>query len=167
MIPSIDDRLASVVRSLTEVILPHLPAEASLAQEQAQLCIGHLQILRAQIDQAPAYEREELADAVSVGIALVDGVAGFGAGYGAGYDGPMAALAAAINQAKAADPMSPSAVRDNCRALNRAVEALVAAVCASGNAATQARLSAIVIEHEHARVQKDRAWSAPFGFDTP
>ncbi|HMO68292.1 MAG TPA: hypothetical protein PKE25_06450, partial [Novosphingobium sp.] len=66
MIPSIDDRLASVVRALTEGILPHLPADASLAQEQVQLCIGHLQILRAQIDAAPAFEREELADAAAL-----------------------------------------------------------------------------------------------------
>ena len=48
MTPTIDDRLASIVRALTEVILPHLPPEASLAQEQAHLAIGHLQIIRAQ-----------------------------------------------------------------------------------------------------------------------
>ena len=48
------------MRALSEVILPHLPAEASLAQEQVHLCIGHLQIIRGQIDEAPAFERGEL-----------------------------------------------------------------------------------------------------------
>lgn len=158
MIPTIDDRLASVVRALTEVILPHLPAEASLAQEQAQLCIGHLQILRAQIDHAPAYEREELADAIAVARALADGISG--------YEAPLAALAETIDVAETTDTLSHTAVRENCQAVNRAIETLVAAVAASGNTGDQDRLSAIVIEHECTRAQKDRAWSAPFGFDT-
>src|SRR3546814_13248477 len=63
MTPSTDERIASIIRSLTEVILPHLPADASLAQEQAQLAIGHLQILRLQIDGIQDFEAEELADA--------------------------------------------------------------------------------------------------------
>ena len=62
MTPSTDERIASVIRSLTEVILPHLPADASLAQEQCQLAIGHLQILRLQIDGIQDFEAEELAD---------------------------------------------------------------------------------------------------------
>ena len=37
MTPNVDERIASVIRSLSEVILPHLPPEASLAQEQAHL----------------------------------------------------------------------------------------------------------------------------------
>lgn len=158
MIPSIDDRLASAVRALTEVILPHLPADASLAQEQAQLCIGHLQILRAQVDLAPAFEREELADTIDVGRALASAITG--------YAQPLEALAAAVQAAAATDLANAAEVRDNRRAVNQAIEALVAAVAASGNDADQARLSALVIEHENARVQKDRAWSAPFGFDT-
>src|SRR3546814_6190903 len=32
MTPSVDERFASVIRALTEVVLPHLPADASLAR---------------------------------------------------------------------------------------------------------------------------------------
>ena len=32
MRPTFDERLASIVRALSEVVLPHLPPEASLAQ---------------------------------------------------------------------------------------------------------------------------------------
>lgn len=158
MIPSIDDRLASVVRALTEVILPHLPPEASLAQEQAQLCIGQLQILRGQIDLAPAFEREELADTIATGRALADALAG--------YAPAAPALAAALEAASAADTMNAAAVRDYRRAVSQAIEALVTTVSASGNATDQAKLTDLVLEHEHARTQKDRAWFAPFGFDT-
>jgi hypothetical protein len=152
MIPSIDDRLASIVRALTEVILPHLPPEASLAQEQAHLCIGHLQILRSQIDAAPSFEREELADAVALGRSLVERLTG--------CDGARAALAAAIDTADGSD------CRGQRIAVNEAIEALVAAVTAGSNAGDQALLASLVIEHEQVRVGKDRLWCAPFGFDT-
>ena len=70
MTPNIDERLASIIRALTEVVLPHLPPEASLAQEQVHLAVGHLQILRAQLDDIPAYELEELEDGVALAKAL-------------------------------------------------------------------------------------------------
>jgi len=158
MIPSIDDRLASVVRALTEVILPHLPPEASLAREQAHLSIGHLQILRAQIDAAPAFEREELADAVALARTLGEAMTG--------HDTPRAALAAAAGKAEAVDSANGGQVREQCLAVNQAIEALIAAVSANGNAADQARMTALVIGHEQARAHKDRVWCAPFGFDT-
>jgi hypothetical protein len=155
MIPNVDDRLASVVRALTEVILPHLPAEASLAQEQAHLAIGHLQILRAQIDAVPGFERGELDDAVALAAALGSGVSG-----GAATHAALAGLAAA---ARAADG---GAVRGQYHAVCQAVEALVRAVASDGDAAGKAALSRIVLEHEAVRAQKDREWFAPFGFDT-
>ncbi|HMP55102.1 MAG TPA: hypothetical protein PKD92_00825 [Novosphingobium sp.] len=152
MIPSIDDRLASVVRALSEVILPHLPADASLAQEQVQLCIGHLQILRAQIDAAPAFEREELADAAALAAALDKEIAG--------CEGERTALAAAVAGADGSDP------RGQRQAIHRAIEGLVGAVSAAGEAGDQAALSRPIIDHEQARARKGRAWGAPFGFDT-
>ena len=158
MIPSIDDRLASVVRALTEVILPHLPPEASLAKEQAQLCIGHLQILRAQIDAAPAFEREELADAITLARALSTTTTG--------HEKARIAMAAALDRAGAVDGHNAAEVREHCHAVNQASEALIAAVSAHGDAAEMANLTALVIGHEQSRVQKDRLWCAPFGFDT-
>src|SRR3546814_11904766 len=76
MTPSVDERFASVIRALTEVVLPHLPADASLAQEQVHLSVGHLQILRAQFDETPAFEREELGDAIVLAGALTDAIEG-------------------------------------------------------------------------------------------
>lgn len=155
MIPNVDDRLASVIRALTEVILPHLPPEASLAQEQAHLAIGHLQILRAQIDAVPAFERGELDDAVALAAELGSGVSG-----GEATRAALAGLAAAAQAADGSD------VRGHYHAACQAVEALIRAVANDGDAAGQAALSRIVLKHEAVRAQKDREWFAPFGFDT-
>ncbi len=154
MNPSVDERLASIVRSLTEVILPHLPPEASLAQEQAHLAIGHIQILRSQLDAAPAFEREELADAIAIGTALTDAVSG-----GPVTAGAAKALADAMANADDSEPRAP------CKAINDAIEKLVMAAAADGDPAGVAALNRIILDCEHARAQKDRKWFAPFGFD--
>lgn len=149
MTPTIDERLASVVRSLTEVVLPHLPADASLAQEQVQLAVGHLQILRAQLDALPAFEQEELADTKAIGTALAQAIPGAEA----------TALSAAINAADGSD------TRAQHQAINNAIEALVAAAFAAGDDAREAA-QRIILKMENPRVQKDRKWLLPFGFDT-
>jgi hypothetical protein len=146
--PNVDERLASLIRSLGQVVLPHLPPEASLAQEQVHLALGHLQILRAQIDAAPAFEAEEAADAAAHARALAD-LGGPGA----------AALLAALAAGTTGHP------RDRVTALHDAMDHYIAAAWTDGDTAHQAAVSALVLAYENVRVQKDRAWCAPFGFD--
>jgi hypothetical protein len=151
--PNTDERLASIVRALTEVVLPHLPPEATLAQEQVHLAIGHLQILRSHLDAIPAFEREELEDTKALAFALADVLGG------ARIRDAQAALQTAV--ATAGDN-----VRGGVKTINLAIEVLVQAVSAEGNDAAKSALSKIILKYEHARVQKDRRWFLPFGFDT-
>lgn len=155
MTPTVDERLASVVRSLTEVVLPHLPPEASLAQEQVHLAIGHLQILRGQLDAAPGFERGEWEDALAVARAL-----------GEGMTGGQATLDAAAALAMAADAADGSDCREQTAAIHRAIDRLVEAVSRDGSPDAREQLPAIILRHEAARVAKDRRWFLPFGFDS-
>lgn len=154
MTPNVDERIASVIRSLSEVILPHLPPEASLAQEQAHLCIGHLQILRAQIDKVPAFEREELDDALGVARELSTKVTG--------AEHTKAAVTA-INSAVAASDGSD--VRGERKRVLQAIDTLVKAVSTDGSPEGKSAASRLILQHEAARSLKDRQWFAPFGFD--
>ena len=160
MSPNVDERIASIVRALSEVILPHLPPEASLAQEQVHLCIGHLQILRAQIDDVPAFERGELDDALALAAELSGGVTG-------GSDTGAALSALSRAAAKACDEnLPPAQVRAIRREVLDAVDALVKAAAIDGTTAGRSFLTSAILRHEHARTLKDRQWFAPFGFDT-
>ncbi len=148
MTPNIDERLASLIRSLGQVVLPHLPPEASLAQEQVHLALGHLQILRAQIDSAPAFEAEEAAGAAGHARALAD------------LGGPGApALAATLADGATDHP------RERVTALHDAIDHYIAAAWTDGDSAHRAAVTELVLAYEDVRVQKDRAWCAPFGFD--
>ncbi|MES2492561.1 MAG: hypothetical protein V4579_04675 [Pseudomonadota bacterium] len=149
MSPTIDERLASLIRSLSQVVLPHLPADASLAQEQVHLALGHLQILRAQIDPAAAFEAEEAADAARHGNAL------------ATLGGPGAALLA--DAVAAAQDLG---ARERVRTIHAAIDRFIRDSWAADDAGLRSAVSAAVLGHERDRVQKDRQWCAPFGFDS-
>jgi hypothetical protein len=152
MTPSIDERLASVIRALTDVILPSLTPEAALAAEQAHLSIGQLQIIRAQIDAAPAFEAEELEDARSLAAALAGSISG----------GPATAAAlAGIGSALA----GTGSVREARTAINGSVAVLVRAVATDGDKGMRERLSETIVALQQPRIAKDRQWFAPFGFD--
>jgi hypothetical protein len=156
MNPSTDERIASVIRALSEVILPHLPPEASLAQEQTHLAIGQLQILRMQLDAIPAFEREELEDAKAIGAALANVLVG-----GKATDTALAELRTALTGADGTD------VRGQTNAINLAIDLLVRAVSSDGGDEAKAKLSEIILKYENVRAQKDRLWFMSFGFDNP
>lgn len=154
MTPNTDERIASVIRSLTEVILPHLPPEASLAQEQVQLAIGHLQILRLQLDSVPGFEAEELSDTRKLAGELLATIVG-----GAETESALAAIRAALHD-------GGTDVRAGLTAVNLAIEKLVQAVSVDGGADAKQHLFGVILDHEGARVEKDRRWFLPYGFDT-
>ncbi len=141
MIPSVDERLASVIRALTDVVLPSLPPEAGLAQEQVHLCLGQLQILQAQIDGSLAFEAEELADAAALARELTDDES----------------LATALSGAEAA--RDPAVIRAARIDLHEATATLIA------RRGSDPSLARTIIAAEKKRVVKERAWFAPFGFD--
>ena len=152
MIPSIDDRLASVVRALTDIVLPALPPEASLAIEQTQLSIGQLQIIGAQLPAAPAYEQEEADDARALALALLEQGDG-----GVRTTEALTALRCAID--------GKGTTRDARVAIHEAIDRLVRAVSADGADAFRAALGKTIVEMQTVRSMKDRRWFAAMGFD--
>jgi len=152
MIPSIDDRLASVARALTDIVLPALPPEAGLAIEQTQLAIGQLQIIGAQLPTAGVYEQEEADDARALGLRLLEN--------GAGGPRTKAALAG-LGEAVALK----SGARETRIAIHEAIDGLVRQAAADGDPDFRAALGRIIVPHQQTRTMKDRKWFTPMGFD--
>ena len=119
------------------------------------MCIGHLQILRAQIDQIPAFEQEERDDAVALARKLIGAT-----------DGGAMTRAAIEKLRRAADAAGLGDVRNDRKAVLEAVDTLVKAVAQDGLPEAKAQLTDIILLHEADRTLKDRRWFAPFGFDT-
>ena len=56
MLPSIDLRLKNIIKAVQDVIVPALPADEKLAQEQCRLIVGHVSMLKDQWKNAVRYE---------------------------------------------------------------------------------------------------------------
>jgi hypothetical protein len=156
MNPSIDDRLASIIRSLTDIVMPGLAEDAGLAREQLHLTIGHLNILRAHIEGAPAFESCELEDAIK----LATGLAAVAHG-GRNTEAAKTAVQLALAQSRDVEH-----ARETRRRINAATDQLVHALGLDGSAACRAHVPGVLIPLQADRALKDRRWFALMGFDS-
>lgn len=66
MTPSIDIRIATIVRAMEDVVAPAIDPGNSLAREQAALVVGQVRLIAAQWSRSEDYARVCLADRKSV-----------------------------------------------------------------------------------------------------
>ncbi|MCB2049995.1 MAG: hypothetical protein KDE63_01065 [Novosphingobium sp.] len=151
MTPSIDIRLASMIRSMQDVIVPAIDPSNSLACEQASLMIGHLNLLEQHWRRIFPYAQVCLDDLCTCASTLEpDG-------------GPRTQGAAVdLDTAIARDATDPEKKYQDCA---RALEALVRAAAEDGTPAFQHQLESEVLAFSQRQVIRDRAWFAQSGFD--
>ncbi|MGE0487094.1 MAG: hypothetical protein AB7Q81_23280 [Gammaproteobacteria bacterium] len=147
MKPSIELRLRTMMRAMSEVIVPAIDADNSLAREQAQLMFGHLNALLRHHTLELRVDAHEDAAARELARALLD-AGGGGARTMAARDALTAALAGA-----------------DADALAHALERLVIAAGADGEPALHAASARLVLDHARRQNRLGRAWFKPMGFD--
>ena len=157
MIPSIDDRLDSMARALTEVILPALPADRSLAIEQASLVLAHIGLLRDHLDVAARFERREADAMLALARELCEAAAG--------GKQTMTAAATLRTAVDAATVDRPSDVRATTCRVGEAIETLIDASGADGRADFKARSFASVVAAGQGSAARERAWNQAAGFE--
>lgn len=158
MIPSNDQRLASMIRAVEDVILPALADHSGLAVEQTHLLLGHLHILRQNADHAVAYEAAEARALTALGRELVQQADG----------GPATEAAAKVLEDCASGPESnaPGQVRALIERISLAVEDLVEASGEDGTDEFKSASAASIIRAGREQSMRDRSWSAAAGFET-
>jgi hypothetical protein len=151
MNPDFDLRLKSMRRALTTIIMPAIEPGNQLAQEQAAILVGQLDMLAMQWNRAEPYARlchDEL-------LRLVTGLRVAG--------GSETKAAWATLQAVASDHSAPAAAAFN--SLSAAMEDLVRAADRDGDAAFRRQLHRDVLLYGHAQAARDRSWFVQCGFD--
>lgn len=149
MNPSIDVRIDSMIRALTDFIVPELDP-AGPGAEQAALVTGHLLVLRGQVDIAEPFERFELRHAADEAHALLAVV----------QESPAAATTAAVGALRSALGASSDAdlaqVRGSTERIRSAIEDVVRAA-AGADEAVRAAVRTAVVEHERRMADANRA----------
>ncbi len=158
MIPSVDDRLDSVMRGLKDVVIPALPANESLALEQAHLIFGHISLLRDQVDLMLAVERAEADELRALGHLLVEAADG-----GARTLSTAATLRGLLEES--AGRFSPRVVRQSIADISHGIEALIAAGGVDGSDAFVATSDAAVLDAGLYAAERDRSWFSATGFE--
>lgn len=154
MNPSVPDRLTSAIRALSYVVLPALPPEASLAREQTQLVIGHLQITLAQYAETPAFEQQEADDFRDLAITVAQLATG-----GTSTMTAATALTVALDESKALPALAQTDM------LQKALDGLLVALVVDGEEGARATIREKVLEQATHRADVDRCWFSLMGFD--
>lgn len=154
MNPDLDLRLQSVLKALSDVILPALPADERLAREQTQLVLGHLNIIAQQWKRALNLELMNLALACE----LASDLANMNIDSALGDD-----LIAALALAAEVDRCDYDAVSQAHRALKAVIDRLLAPRH-SGERLSREMLDA-VLRYNERRAQRERIWHGVAGLD--
>jgi hypothetical protein len=154
MNPDLDLRLKSVLKALSDVILPALPASERLARDQANLAIGHLSIVVEQWRHALNFELENLA----LCCALAGELAGLNFDATRG-DALIAALAAADD----VDRSDYEAVSTVHRQLKTVIDDLITAD--PRGAPMPREMIEAVLRYNRRRAPRERVWHRGAGLD--
>jgi hypothetical protein len=149
--PSIDIRLASMIRAMTDVIGPAIEPANNLAREQAALMVGQLHMIAAQWRRVSPYARTCLAD-------LRETAAGFDVQGGPTTRDASSKLAMTL----AEDWPDPEV---QYLAASRALEEMVRAVAEDGTPPFAKSFEQNALQFGLRQARRDRAWFAMSGFD--
>ena len=154
MNPDIDLRLKSVLKALSDVILPALPADERLARDQVKLVMGHVAIIAEQWKHALNFELENLA----LACALAGELAAMSLDASCGDE-----LIVALAAAEAVDRNDYDAVTLVHRHLKGLIDVLIAddQRCAPMPRA----VLAAVLRYNQRRAPRERTWHRGAGLD--
>ncbi|WP_222113921.1 hypothetical protein [Gordonia paraffinivorans] len=148
-----------MLRALGECVLPELPP-GSAAAEQTALVMGHLGVLKDQVDFAAAFDAYEMSCAEALSTALIDEFDGIGDHASAAVDSLRENLTAGSG-AKA-----PAAMRRRTDELGGLVEALIRAAGIDGSPEFRSRAGTRVLEYERPRMSANRALFRGMNWET-
>jgi hypothetical protein len=163
MVPDFALRLQSMMRALQEVILPALPKDQQLAQDQAKILLGNLRIMATQQDRVFQYLLVELREYAGLLRKLSLEATG-----GAATDAAAARARAALDRAEPITTLpipSQTEVSDLLKSLKQAADELVHAAHEDGSGGFRQFLTAAVMQQSAAQILRERVWFSAAGFE--
>ncbi|MCK9285185.1 MAG: hypothetical protein M0P39_12995 [Rhodocyclaceae bacterium] len=162
MTPSIELRIQTMMKAMTEVILPAIESGNDLAREQGQLMIAHLGLLARHWDKALAYDTLCLGELIRLAKRLCDEASG----------GPRTTAAAAAlrellhsHAPDGAVPATQARINEVRVALAAGIDHLVRATEVDSSAAFHAGSAKAILDHAALQAWRDRVWFADAGMD--
>jgi aminoglycoside phosphotransferase (APT) family kinase protein len=158
-------QIQSMIKAMTDVVLPGLQPQNQLAQEQARLVIGMLQLMAQRLPLQFRYDRDELERYLALSSGMLNQLEGGERTHTAAEDLRSAAFEGCrvADRARAEPAELEAAVFD----LRAKLAALVQAVDEDGEPSSRARLERLVLVAAKEQIDRERAWVSAMGFDDP
>lgn len=157
-------QLQTMIKAMTEVVLPAVGPDNELACEQAQLVLGMLHLLAARLPWQFHYDVDELDRALKLSAAILE--------HGSG--GPVTRSALETLEASAARgrsvlagaQASPEDLENAILELRQQTADLLTALGTDGERDCRKTLGRAVVDASREQIERERAWFAPQGWDT-
>lgn len=158
-------QIPSLIKALTDVVLPAVDPANRLAQEQGQLIVGMLHLMAQRLPLQYRYDRHELQHF----LALADQLSAQAAGLPEAREA-LTALADAAARGRAtlaAAGIEPVQLEAANLALRAATGAVVSSTATAADEVAVRAIGAAVLAHAEAMLLRERAWVAPQGWEGP
>lgn len=153
MLPSIDLRIANMIKALEQVILPALPKRERLARDQANLVMGHLRLMSSQWKAAARFEEGTL-DGM---IGLAQKLAGIIGGEA------KAQLEAAVAEVQTVDRRDVAALEAAYNAVGHVVDDVIRG--GADHAPLPQAAVDVLLDYGAVQARRERAWFKGNGLD--
>jgi len=142
-----DIQIQSVLKSLTDIVLPAIDPHNKLAQEQSRLCIGLLALMAQQLPIQFRFDCDELARLIDLAGRLRSSVP----------DSELAAVQRRAEDVLSRAKATPDDVLLSVRELRSATSAVVTRAYEDSDAATVERVQTIVLATSKEQLLRDRS----------
>lgn len=153
MLPGIDLRLKNMIKSIEAVVLPAIPADQSLAKEQARLLIGHLAIIKDQWRHAVRFERGSFENMVELAEKL--------SGHVDGQQSQV--LRDALGQVENIDKADIDALNDGICTLGAAIDTVI--LGDDGKKPLDREARKVILDYGAKNALRERIWFQGVGID--
>lgn len=156
-------QIQSILKAMTDVVLPAIDPDNKLAQEQVRLIMGTLTLMSQQIPMQFRFDCDELARLIEFSHELRRLAKGGSETQSAAHalDDVTAAASGALDRAKA----TPEEIERYVLGLRSATGSVVTQVYRDGDASSQDRVQKAVLAMSREQLLRDRSWLMSQGWE--
>lgn len=158
MVPDFDLQLQVVIDALTKTVMPAVDPANKVAQEQLQLSLATLSMVRQRLPLARRFARRLVKDGLEMAAAVRAAAAGCPANA-------LALLDKAIEDGRARLQDCAADLADLEQSRSVLTDGTVSVIAAATDEAAQAKLEAIVLKYSQPAIEAGRAWFIGSGFE--
>ncbi|MFT4563667.1 MAG: hypothetical protein ACI9BW_003423 [Gammaproteobacteria bacterium] len=156
-------QLSSMIKSMTDVVLPAIDPENQMAQEQAQLVVAMMHLMATRLPMQFHYDVDELKRSLGLSYQLIGAAAG-----GSLTTSELQKLAACVTDGESAlagAQTAPAELEAAALELRVRISALVETLWRDGEPSCRQAASRAVLAASKEQIERERAWFAPQGWD--